>query len=73
MVSCGGGGMNRDIPKESKAFPRTRNVHKKRQLRVKKITARTSIAARGLSKKKVRLLNKRKGGTAATGAEKMET
>jgi hypothetical protein len=62
MVSCGGAAMNRDIPKQSKAFSRPRNINKKRQLRVKKIVAKTSIEARGISKKKQRLLNKRKGG-----------
>ena len=58
--------MNRDIPKQSKAFTRPRNINKKRQLRMKKIVAQTSIAARGISKKKERILNKRKGGKEET-------
>ena len=58
--------MNRDIPKQSKAFPRPRNINKKRQLKMKKIVAQTSIAARGISKKKERILNKRKGGKEET-------
>ena len=66
MVSCGGTAMNRDIPKQSKAFTRPRNINKKRQLKMKKIVAQTSIAARGISKKKERILNKRKGGKEET-------
>ncbi|KAG8467795.1 hypothetical protein KFE25_006847 [Diacronema lutheri] len=61
MVSCGGGAINKDTPKKSKAFTRPRSVNKKRQLRVQKAVAATSIAARGISKKKQRLLAKRKG------------
>lgn len=60
MVSCGNGAMNKDHPKKSKAFTRPLSVNKKRQLKVRKIVAQTSIEARGISKKKQRLLNKRK-------------
>lgn len=62
MVSCGNGSINKDHPKKSKAFHRPLSVNKKRQIRQRKIVARTSIEARGVSKKKQRLLNKRKAG-----------
>lgn len=61
MVSCGSGAINKDKPKFSKAFPRPKTTSTKRKERMKKIVAKTSVAARGLSKKKQRLLNKRKG------------
>lgn len=61
MVNCGGGTINREKPKFSKAFQRPKGTSKRKKEKTRAVLKRATVEARGISKKKARLLTKRTG------------